>query len=70
MFQRVCDGLQTDEVARLFRLGPDQIKRFNIAELYVIKISMPRPTIQGVSADRDMHGASFAEIVKTIEISG
>ncbi len=69
VFQRVRQGLHTDEIARLFRIAPDQIKRFDIAELHVIKLSLPRPTIQGISADRDMHGASFAEIVKTLEIS-
>ena len=36
--------------------------------LHVVKFSLPRPNIQGTAADRDMHGASFANLLADIEV--
>ena len=52
--------LDTAKLAAWFDVTPDSIKRFDIADLNVIKISMPRPVIQGHITDRDMHGAAWA----------
>ncbi|MBD3677343.1 MAG: DUF4387 family protein [Rhodobacteraceae bacterium] len=68
VFTRISDGLQTAEMARAFATQTGQIKRFDIAALNVIKISLPRPAVQGTREDRDMHGASFAEIVGELRI--
>lgn len=63
VFDRVSQGLSTEAVARAFAVAPDEIKRFDIADLNVVKFSLPRPAIQGTLADRDMHGAGFAQVV-------
>ena len=56
--------LKTDDVARLFGVEPDTIKRFELADLDVIKLSIPRPSVQGTPQDRDMHGAAYACILE------
>ncbi|MCV2872579.1 DUF4387 domain-containing protein [Defluviimonas sp. WL0050] len=68
-FQRIASGVDTDRVAALFRTDPDQIKRFDIADLNVVKFSLPRPAIQGTRADRDMHGAAWAVLLEEMEIA-
>ena len=67
-YPRINAGLQTSMVAGCFDTNPDLIKRFEIPDLQVIKFSLPRPTIQGDTKDRDMHGASWAVLVEDIEI--
>lgn len=68
VFDRVVDGLKNQAVARLLRAETQLIKRFDIADLRVIKISLPRPEIQGSRQDRDMHGASYAALLADMEI--
>ncbi len=68
-FARVQGGVSTDRIAQLFKTTPDQIKRFDIADLNVVKFSMPRPAIQGTVSDRDMHGAGWAALVAELEVS-
>ena len=67
-FSDVSEKLSTEKVAALFGTNTSHIKKFNIAELQVIKFSMPRPHIQGVRLDRDMHGASFACLLEGFEL--
>ena len=67
-FERVSKGLASSTVARAFKTDPQELKRFDITYLNVVKFSLPRPTIQGTVADRDMHGASFALIIDALEI--
>jgi len=67
-FQRVSSGLKSNDVAALFHTDFNQLKRFDIADLNVVKFSMPRPAVQGTRADRDMHGASFAALLADVEI--
>ena len=50
------DHLQTARVAALFKTDESLIRRFDIPQLLVIKISLPRPQIQGTVTDTDMHG--------------
>lgn len=68
-FHRLCSALATDRVASLFLVRSDQIKRFEIDALNVIKFSMPRPVIQGSRMDRDMHGAAWAVLLEELEIN-
>jgi hypothetical protein len=68
-YAQITQGLSTDRVAALFRTAPDQIKRFDIADLNVVKFSLPRPTIQGSRTDRDMHGAGWAPLIAELEIN-
>lgn len=68
-FETVSNALRTEAVATLFQVDPDRIRRFDIAALNVVKVSFPRPVIQGTPADRDMHGASYAVLLGEMEIN-
>ena len=67
-FIHVCKGLQTNRISELFGIEESMIQRFDISQLNVIKISMPRPHVQGTAADTDMHGASFAVLLEEMEM--
>jgi len=67
-FDRVQKGLKTDVVAARFDTPAQLLKRFDIAALNVVKISVPRPNVQGTAADRDMHGAAWAAMVADLDI--
>ena len=67
-FDEVRTNLKTDQVAALFRQPADALKRFDIEDLNVIKISLPRPTVQGSRVDRDMHGAQWAVLLSEMEL--
>jgi len=68
-YARVVSGLSTERVATLFKVDPATLKRFDIADLNVVKFSLPRPAIQGTATDRDMHGAGWAPLLAEIEIN-
>jgi hypothetical protein len=67
-FERVRRDLSTNRVAEVFGADGQDVKRFDIADLAVIKFSLPRPQTQGSAADRDMHGASWAALLGEVEI--
>lgn len=67
-FARISEGLSSDTVADRLHTPPDRLKRFDIADLNVVKFSLPRPQVQGSRHDRDMHGAAAAAIVAEIDI--
>jgi hypothetical protein len=60
VFEQVRHELRTEAVAALFQQPSQLLKRFDIADLNVIKFSFPRPVVQGARTDRDMHGAQWA----------
>jgi hypothetical protein len=67
-FERVRKGMQDDVVARLYGVDTQLLKRFDIPGLNVIKLSFPRPAVQGTRADRDMHGAGWGCLLEELEI--
>ena len=67
-FEKVKDALQSADVAAIYRVRQQELKRFDIADLNVIKFSMPRPVVQGHIHDRDMHGAGYAALLAELEI--
>ena len=67
-FATLCKAIRNDTVAGLFKVDPHSLKRFEIASLNVIKISVPRPTVQGSRFDRDMHGAQAAVLLSELEL--
>ena len=67
-YARVSKGLSTDKVAGLYGIPSQVLKRFDIPALNVIKLSMPRPTVQGSREDRDMHASQWAWILAEMEI--
>lgn len=62
-FVALSAALKTEAVARLYGTELQLVKRFDIAELSVIKFSIPRPVVQGSASDRDMHGAQWAHLL-------
>ncbi|MCY1466026.1 hypothetical protein D9M71_842470 [compost metagenome] len=56
-------------MATMLRSDPEQVRIFQIAPLKVIKISLPRPVVQGSVADRDMHGAQWGYVLAA-ELAG
>ena len=67
-FTYIRDRVLTARIAALFQIDETQIKRFDIADLQVIKFSLPRPHIQGTPEDTDMHGAAYAALLEELEI--
>lgn len=67
-FEDVRKRLDTGKVASRLGANSQELKRFDIASLNVIKISLPRPSIQGAVDDRDMHGASWAALLSEMDI--
>ena len=67
-FLDISQSLKTETIAKTLGVEPDILKRFDIASLYVIKFSLPRPFIQGSPRDPDMHGASWAALIADIEM--
>ncbi len=68
-YQQIVRGLSTDRIAQALQADPKVFKRFDIDALNVIKISLPRPVVQGHKTDRDMHGAAWATLISEIEIN-
>ena len=67
-YARVVPALDTAQVAALFGVAPQLMRRFDIADLAVVKFSFPRPVVQGSRFDRDMHGAQFATLLEELEV--
>jgi hypothetical protein len=68
-YTQIVNGLSTDRVASALQTDVASIKRFDIPDLNVIKISLPRPIVQGHARDRDMHGAAWAAVIAELEIN-
>ena len=67
-FERICAGLPSALVAEVLQIDLGAIKRFEMPELNVLKLSFPRPVTQGDIRDRDLHGASWAALLGEVEI--
>lgn len=53
---RVADALITRElISELYHVAPASLQIFRIPHLHVVKVSFPRPVVQGSLRDRDMH---------------
>jgi len=67
-FEHASQNLQTQVVAAQLQVAENQLKRFDLADILVIKISFPRPIVQGHISDRDMHGAQYAWLLSDIPL--
>ncbi len=67
-FETVKRVLSLERSAAVLGTDPATLKRFEIPDLKVLKISIPRPHVQGTPLDRDMHGASFGNILAELEV--
>ena len=53
---RIADALITAElISELYHVAPASLQIFRIPDLRVVKVSFPRPVVQGSLHDRDMH---------------
>jgi hypothetical protein len=68
VFGQIRDELRTEDVAALFQQPSQLVKRFDIADLNVIKFSFPRPVVQGARTDRDMHGAQWTMLLAELPV--
>lgn len=61
------DVVDPEVIASLYRTPPETVQVFTMPALRAIKISFPRPVVQGSFSDRDMHSGQqhilLAEIV-------
>src|SRR5229473_358633 len=54
---RIADSLITPElISELYQVAAASLQIFRIPDLHVVKVSFPRPVVQGSLHDRDMHG--------------
>lgn len=60
---RAVPLLAAPAMAALFHSDAKQVRTFHLAPLNVIKISLPRPVVQGSVNDRDMHGAQWGYVL-------
>ena len=67
-FASISSTLETNQVAALYDVAPEDMLRFDIPELDVIKFSFPRPNYQGTRFDRDMHGAAIACLLEEFDL--
>ncbi|WP_395003954.1 DUF4387 family protein [Cypionkella sp.] len=67
-FDKVNATLKTQAVAALYGCPLHLVKRFDIADLSVIKFSIPRPVVQGSARDRDMHGAQWGILLEEADL--
>ena len=69
VFSQVEEKLSTRAVSQVLGQPSQELKRFALPDLNVIKFSLPRPEVQGSLRDRDMHGAQWAVLIAQIELT-
>ena len=67
IYKDVCNKLINSQISSLLMISEQDLKRFEIDNLNVIKFSFPRKIIQGDIFDRDMHGAQFAVLLSEMK---
>ena len=58
----------SDRIAHALGISVSDLKRYDLPDLRVIKFSFARPVVQGTRFDRDMHGASFANLICELDV--
>jgi len=64
----MCESLDSKRIATLYQVPLETLQRFELAELFVLKFSFPRPIVQGNRFDRDMHGAQMSVLLEELEL--
>ena len=67
VYEDVCKELTNKKIVKLLMISGQDLKRFEIDNLNVIKFSFPRKIIQGNIFDRDMHGAQLAVLLSEMK---
>ena len=68
-FETVRRSLKPAQVAQVYDVPTQTLKHFEMPDLNVIKYSFPRPHAQGTAQDRDLHGASYAELLAELDLT-
>ena len=68
VYEDICYKLTNSKIVSLFMISEQDLKRFEIDNLNVIKFSFPRKIIQGDIFDRDMHGAQLAFLLSEMKL--
>jgi len=63
-------ALQPAAIGALFGTAPERVKRFEVPDLAVLKLSYPRATPQGGDLERDMHGGQQYVRLLGVELGG
>ncbi|MDE0530548.1 MAG: DUF4387 family protein [Albidovulum sp.] len=69
-FESVSDKFPASRVAKLFNLEAQEVRRYELPNLNVLKYSFPRTVAQGGALDRDMHGAQFSVVLAECPLKG
>lgn len=67
-YENACEMISNTSIAKALDVDETILKRFEIQSLNVIKISLPRPEVQGSAKDRDMHGASWGAFLSSYKL--
>ena len=67
VYKDVCINLDNSKIANILKAKGQDLKRFDIEQLNVIKLSFPREIPQGHILDRDMHGAQIAVLLSEMK---
>ena len=67
VYKEVCNKLKNSKISNSFMINNQELNRFEIDNLNVIKFSFPRKIIQGDIFDRDMHGAQLAILLSEMK---
>ena len=67
---RIADALITAElISELYHVPPASLQIFRIPDLRVVKVSFPRPIVQGSLRDRDMHAGQHHVPLANVNVS-
>lgn len=61
--------LTPERVAALYHVDATAIRIFRLDDIHALKISFPRPTVQGGTRDRDMHAGQQHVPIMQLAIS-
>ena len=68
-FKRALIAADSERVAHALGISVSDLKRYDLPDVHVVKFSFPRPIVQGTRYDRDMHGASFANLIAELDVT-
>lgn len=69
-FERIArsPALASREIAELFGVSENMIRQFQLPSIHVLKISFPRPHVQGSPGDADSHAGQYFVPLLSVEI--
>jgi hypothetical protein len=64
------DVVTPELISRLYGPPANEVQIFFCENINIIKISIPRPVIQGSLQDKDLHGGQQSVLLANVEIEG